>query len=184
MIENYEPQVGDYICTKELDTKEKFDFAADKMRKVKTRFGQWKNKLAYLRVDYDSDVFNDFEYSKTARKLTLKDLGWVDKEVVAEETEEELTDEPIKVKSDGGKSSYYNIDTPQWFVDKVVSGELMVEDLTEVVFGNDFNYTNVFKAMKRVYEAEKGCGKEGNDINYDIKKMHYYTDKIQEKSNR
>lgn len=99
-------------------------------------------------------------------------------------TQEDTTNKPNKVKSDGGKSSYYQIDTPQWFVDKVSSGELMLEDLAEVIFGNDFNYTNVFKAMKRVYEAEKGCGKEGNDVKYDIKKIHYYADKIQEKANR
>lgn len=291
MIENYKPLEGNYICTKELDTKEKFDFAADKMGREKgSEWGQWANKEKYLLIASDGDVVNvrtDVLTCTGIRCITLKDLGWVNKEkseykrnhdwnkfkqvslgkylrveklALAEGLpvrdtefmyngflykkhypcersdssvcmrirddhhgdfkksfnsrlnmdmvmktgihnslvdiekgdvsdldtfiEEELTDKPTKVKSDGGKSSYYNINTPKWFVDKVVSGELMLEDVAEVVFDNDFNYTNVLKAMKRVHEAEKGCGKEGNDIKYDITKMHYYTDKIEEKSNR
>ena len=81
------------------------------------------------------------------------------------------------VKSDGGKSSYYEINCPQWFIDKVNNGSFMVEDLAEIMYGNDFNYTNILKAQKRMYEMENGGGKEGNTLEYDATKCKYYVDK-------
>ena len=83
----------------------------------------------------------------------------------------------LPVKSDGGKSSYYEVVCPQWFIDKVNSGSFMVEDLAEIMYGNDFNYTNILKAQKRMYEMENGGGKEGNTLEYDATKCKYYIDK-------
>ena len=72
---------------------------------------------------------------------------------------------------------YYEVNCPQWFIDKVNSGSFMVEDLAEIMYGNDFNYTNILKAQKRMYEMEKGGGKEGNTLEYDATKCKYYVDK-------
>ena len=83
----------------------------------------------------------------------------------------------LPVKSDGGKSSYYEVNCPQWFIDKVNSGSFMVEDLAEIMYGNDFNYTNILKAQKRMYEMVNGGGKEGNTLEYDATKCKYYIDK-------
>lgn len=83
----------------------------------------------------------------------------------------------VPVKSTGGKSSYYKVDCPQWFIDKVNTGSFMVEDLAEIMYGNNFNYTNILKAQKRMYELEQGGGKEGNSFEYDATKCKYYVDK-------
>lgn len=82
------------------------------------------------------------------------------------------------IKSDGGKSDYYKIILPDWIMDKQKeNGYIMLEDLAEIIFDNDFNFTNVFKAQKRMFELKKGRGKAGNDFEYDAKKCHYYVDK-------
>lgn len=89
------------------------------------------------------------------------------------------------VKSDGGKSSYYHIPFPEWLLKKVTSkGYIEIEDFAEIAYGNDFNYTNVLKAQKRMYELEQGNGKAGNDFKYDANKCHYYVDKQLERFKR
>ena len=92
---------------------------------------------------------------------------------------------PSSIKSDGGKSDYYKIELPQWLLDKhSEKGFIMLEDLAEIMFENDFNFTNVFKAQKRMFELTKGQGKAGNDFGYDATKCKYYTDKQVEVFNR
>lgn len=89
------------------------------------------------------------------------------------------------ITSDGGKSDYYKIVLPQWLLDKQLeNGYIMLEDLTEVMFKNDFNYTNVFKAQKRMFELQQGKGKKGNTLEYDANKVKYYVDKQLEVFNR
>ncbi len=93
--------------------------------------------------------------------------------------------DPSPIKSDGGKSDYYKIELPQWLLDKhSEKGFIMLEDLAEIMFENDFNFTNVFKAQKRMFELTKGQGKAGNDFEYDATKVKYYTDKQVEVFNR
>lgn len=88
-------------------------------------------------------------------------------------------------KSDGGKSKYYEVVLPDWLLDKHKNqGSIMLEDLAEIMFGNDFNYTNIFKAQKRMYDLENGGGKEGNTFEYDATKCKYYVDKQVEVFNR
>lgn len=90
-----------------------------------------------------------------------------------------------KVKSDGGKSDYYKIVLPEWVLKKhSEKGFIMIEDLAEVMFKNDFNFTNVFKAQKRMFEMTQGGGKEGNTFEYDATKCKYYVDKQVEVFNR
>jgi hypothetical protein len=89
------------------------------------------------------------------------------------------------IKSDDGKSDYYKIELPKWLLDKhSEKGFIMLEDLAEIMFENDFNFTNVFKAQKRMFELTKGQGKAGNDFEYDATKCKYYTDKQVEVFNR
>ncbi len=89
------------------------------------------------------------------------------------------------VKSTGGSSNYYKVELPQWLLDKQKeNGYIMLEDLAEVMYGNDFNFTNVMKAQKRMYELTQGGGKEGNTLEYDANKVKYYTDKQVEVFNR
>ncbi|AHK11475.1 hypothetical protein S140_65 [Shewanella sp. phage 1/40] len=88
-------------------------------------------------------------------------------------------------KSTGGSSSYYKINLPQWLLDKQnTNGYIMLEDLAELLFKNDFNYTNIFKAQKRMFELEQGAGKCGNTLEYDATKCKYYVDKQVEVFNR
>ena len=89
------------------------------------------------------------------------------------------------ITSDGGKSGYYKIVLPQWLLDRQQEeGCIMLEDLAEIMYGNDFNYTNVFKAQKRMFEMQQGRGKKGNTLEYDATKVKYYVDKQLEVFNR
>ena len=90
-----------------------------------------------------------------------------------------------KVKSTGSSSDYYKIVLPEWLLQKQKdNGFIMLEDLAEIMFDNDFNYVNVMKAQKRMFDLEGGRGKEGNTFEYDATKCKYYTDKQVEVFNR
>ena len=93
-----------------------------------------------------------------------------------------------KIKSDGGKSSYYKAPLPKHVIAKIMKqledGEplsLEVEDIADIMFGNDFDFATTFKSMRRLYMEKLGQGKEGNDAAYELNKVRYYTDKIEEK---
>ena len=89
------------------------------------------------------------------------------------------------IASDGGKSAYYKVVLPQWLLDRQQEeGYIMLEDLAEVMYGNDFNFVNVFKAQKRMFEMQQGKGKKGNTLEYDATKCKYYVDKQVEVFNR
>lgn len=90
-----------------------------------------------------------------------------------------------KVKSTGSSSDYYKIVLPEWLLLKQKdNGFIMLEDLAEIMFDNDFNYVNVMKAQKRMFDLEVGRGKEGNTFEYDATKCKYYIDKQVEVFNR
>lgn len=90
-----------------------------------------------------------------------------------------------KVKSTGSSSDYYKIVLPEWLMLKQKdNGFIMLEDLAEIMFDNDFNYVNVMKAQKRMFDLEGGRGKEGNTFEYDATKCKYYIDKQVEVFNR
>ena len=90
-----------------------------------------------------------------------------------------------KVKSTGSSSDYYKIVLPEWLLLKQKdNGFIMLEDLAEIMFDNDFNYVNVMKAQKRMFDLEGGRGKEGNTFEYDATKCKYYIDKQVEVFNR
>lgn len=81
--------------------------------------------------------------------------------------------EPIK--SDGLSSSYYSL---------MINGtSVETEDVIRDVFGNDFDFGNVFKCLVRMYGAKQGAGKAGAAIEYDGNKIHYSINKITGKGN-
>ena len=95
------------------------------------------------------------------------------------------TANPTPVVSDGGSSAYYKVVLPLWLLKKQEeNGYIMIEDLAEIMYNNDFNYSNVLKAQKRMFSLEQGSGKAGNSMDYDATKCKYSIDKQLEKFNR
>lgn len=127
--------------------------------------------LASFSVPVDNKDTEQQESSKGEGEVSSAEAGvCIDKEGIA---------------SDGGKSEYYKIVLPQWLLDRQKEeGYIMLEDLAEIMYGNDFNYTNVFKAQKRMYEMQRGMGKKGNTLEYDATKVKYYVDKQLQVFNR
>lgn len=94
---------------------------------------------------------------------------------------EQPSDQEIhsKVTSDGGSSSYYLF--PQSLVDLVIkTGKLETKDIIKHGFGNDNDFGNVFKALKRLYELKVGGGKDGSTAEYEVNKMKYFLNEILE----
>jgi hypothetical protein len=93
------------------------------------------------------------------------------------------------IKSDGGSSSYYDIEVPQWLLELLINRSsdgkcfIKTEEINEIL-GNDFNYSTIFKSMVRAISIENGVGKAGNTHNYECNKMRYYTDRVEESFNR
>ncbi|UZV41263.1 hypothetical protein vBVpaMR16F_197 [Vibrio phage vB_VpaM_R16F] len=93
------------------------------------------------------------------------------------------------IKSDGGSSSYYDIEVPVWLLELLNSryneGKCYIktEEINEIL-GNDFNYSTIFKSMVRAISIENGVGKAGNTHRYECNKMRYYTDRVEESFNR
>tara|TARA_R110000803_G_scaffold5230_11_gene17378 strand:- start:4257 stop:4547 length:291 start_codon:yes stop_codon:yes gene_type:complete len=90
-----------------------------------------------------------------------------------------------KVKSDGGSSSYYELPVPQYLLNKLAQQERDCEpptmetgDVIRMLVGNDFDAGNIIKALRRIIMAKKGLGKEGTDIEYDLKKIEYFAKEI------
>lgn len=89
------------------------------------------------------------------------------------------------ITSDGGTSSYYGVTLPKWLLDKhAETGSIMLEDLAEVLFDNEFNFSTNFKSLHRAFQTTKGIGKKGNTLGYECNKIKYYADKIVEKGER
>ena len=94
------------------------------------------------------------------------------------------------IKSDGGSSSYYDIHLPEWLVGRIIDRQtdgqafIKTEEIITVAFGNDFDYGNLFKSEVRAWGAMNGAGKKGNSVEYELNKMRYSIDKIQEKVER
>lgn len=86
----------------------------------------------------------------------------------------------MKVKSDGGSSSYYEINIPPHILSEALdryekTGKCFIEteDIIRNALNNDFDRGNIFKCMVRITSLENGMGKEGNDALYDASKVVY-----------
>ena len=86
------------------------------------------------------------------------------------------------IKSDGGSSKYYDIEIPEHYLQMIKdSGVMKVEYLIHILFDNDFDFGCAFKALVRAKGITDGAGKEGNTLKYELNKISYYSDKIEEK---
>ena len=98
----------------------------------------------------------------------------------------ELTpaDECKPIKSDGGSSSYYDIQLPDWLINLIVERRyIKTEELIEVL-GSDFDLGNIIKCAVRINSLKNGVGKEGNDISYDSNKIIYSANRLKERDKR
>lgn len=93
------------------------------------------------------------------------------------------------IKSDGGSSSYYDIQLPDWLMVKLLDrsyvGDVYIktEELIEVM-GDSFNQGTILKCLVRLNSLLNGAGKEGNNVDYECNKIIYYANRIKEESNR
>lgn len=88
------------------------------------------------------------------------------------------------VKSDGGSSSYYKLSMliSNDKIEQICEGsnisKVSIEtgDVIRAIVDNDFDLGNIIKACRRIHQAKLGTGKEGTDVEYDIKKIKYFLD--------
>ena len=91
--------------------------------------------------------------------------------------------EPRKapIKSDGKSSSYYDINLSEKTKKFIAeNGYVKTEHLIYDMFGNDFDFGNAFKSLVRAYGITQGSGKLGNTVEYEINKVIYSANKIEE----
>lgn len=84
-----------------------------------------------------------------------------------------MTEPTGKVTSDGGSSSYYELE--------VAGHKIETHDIITDVFDNDFDMGNMFKAQVRIQAAINGSGKAGTSIEYDLNKIIYTCNKLKAK---
>lgn len=80
------------------------------------------------------------------------------------------------VKSDGGSSSYYELSITNKGGESI---KCETGDVIRALVGNDFDFGNCVKALRRMYLATLGMGKEGTDIPYDCNKVRYFLSEIE-----
>jgi hypothetical protein len=119
-----------------------------------------------------ADLKGGFLEVRSDGTVVSGDTGW---DITVVDFTENVPVAPIK--SDGGSSSYYTF--PQELFDKIVErGCVEVEDIIKYGFNNDFDFGNSFKSLKRLYELQRGGGKEGNTEQYEVNKIIYSLNKI------
>lgn len=94
------------------------------------------------------------------------------------------------VKSDGGSSSYYDIDIPAWLLHSLNERQkegkcyIKTEELIECGFSSDFDAGNIFKSLVRAWGALNGAGKAGNGVDYECNKIVYSANKLKQRNQR
>lgn len=83
----------------------------------------------------------------------------------------EETSQPIK--SDGGSSDYYKLTITNKDGESI---QCETGDVIRCMVGNDFTLGNIIKACRRMYQSSLGKGKDGVSIEYDSKKIQYFSD--------
>ena len=100
------------------------------------------------------------------------------------------SEKKIPIKSDGGSSTYYDIDIPAWLLytlnERQKEGKCYIktEELIECGFSSDFDAGNVFKSLVRAWGALNGAGKAGNDVDYECNKIVYSANKLKQRNQR
>ena len=94
------------------------------------------------------------------------------------------------IKSDGGSSTYYDIDIPAWLLytlnERQREGKCYIktEELIECGFSSDFDAGNIFKSLVRAWGALNGAGKAGNGVDYECNKIVYSANKLKQRNQR
>jgi hypothetical protein len=87
------------------------------------------------------------------------------------------------IKSNGGSSSYYDIQLPAYLIEQIKErGYIKTEELIEVL-GSDFDLGNIIKCAVRINSLKNGVGKEGNSVEYDANKIIYSAHRLKEREN-
>lgn len=157
--------------------------------------GDWETSLCYSLEELLEA--NDYE-------LRPKEIKVIDKPEVATSLQEEAArvatnggtfvelvpaDNRKPIKSDGGSSSYYDIQIPDWLFDKIYERRysencyIKTEELIEVM-GDSFNQGTILKSLVRLNSLLNGVGKEGNSVDYECNKIIYYANRIKEENKR
>jgi len=84
------------------------------------------------------------------------------------------------IKSDGGSSSYYKLTIKT----KDGSFECETGDVIAAMVGNDFCLGNALKALRRIWCASEGVGKDGIDMKYDSNKISFFVKDFIERQER
>lgn len=94
------------------------------------------------------------------------------------------------IASDGGSSTYYDIELPKWLIARVLEryedghAYIKTEELIEIIFQSDFDASNAFKSLVRLWGTYNGAGKAGNSLSYERKKIEYSVNKLQQRFDR
>lgn len=100
------------------------------------------------------------------------------------------SEKKIPIKSDGGSSTYYDIDIPSWLLytlnERQKEGKCYIktEELIECGFSSDFDAGNIFKSLVRAWGALHGVGKAGNGVDYECNKIVYSANKLKQRNQR
>jgi hypothetical protein len=121
-------------------------------------------------------------YDEQRERDTKVHEDLVDELKEMERESEEVAAAVVPVKSDGGSSSYYQLELmlaadkikevaehPEVKIVKLETG-----DIIRALVDNDFDLGNIIKAIRRIHQAKKGTGKAGTDVEYDCKKIEYF----------
>lgn len=81
-----------------------------------------------------------------------------------------------KMQSDGGSSAYYDLTITN---KEGQSLDVRTGDIIRALVGNDFDFGNCIKALRRMYLCTQGKGKQGTDLSYDANKVRYFVDEIE-----
>lgn len=94
------------------------------------------------------------------------------------------------IKSDGGSSTYYDIDIADWLLNLLNKRQkegkcyIKTEELIECGFSSDFDAGNIFKSLVRAWGALNGAGKAGNGVDYECNKIVYSANKLKQRNQR
>ncbi len=138
---------------------------------------------------YDAgDTFTVHSYIASVRGYvteqdypTLGNRVWVNAdhiEPILESPEQSSlsTRKDCKIQSDGGSSSYYDLTITN---KEGQSLDVRTGDIIRALVGNDFDFGNCIKALRRMYLCTQGKGKQGTDLSYDANKVRYFVDEIE-----
>lgn len=107
----------------------------------------------------------------------LKSVGVDISEYAHLNTEGTKKTEKKPIKSDGGSSDYYKREIPELMLNRwKKEGVIEAKDVMKLFLGNDYNFSNSFKAHCRVQSLREGVGKEGVDEKYDLRKAWFFSE--------